>query len=197
MKYTDLGTEFGVWVAKDGRQEMTVFRGKVQAEEDGGRGERLSLPSPPAVPGDGRGVGGEGISPSPPLILSAREAVRIAKEGAAMERVKSQEGRFVRAIPAPGPFALHGTGQGLDRGAADPHWELTSISTNPAFQPQPAVVADPLPIYLRAGPGNTGYPGGAQWISQSKRLDPMPDACRCTYRTRFDLAGFDAATAAD
>jgi hypothetical protein len=33
MKYTDLGTEFGVLVAESGEQEVHVFRGKVQAEQ--------------------------------------------------------------------------------------------------------------------------------------------------------------------
>ncbi len=35
MKYTDLGTEFGVLVAQNGEQEVHVFRGKVRAEEAG------------------------------------------------------------------------------------------------------------------------------------------------------------------
>ena len=32
MKYTDLGTEFGVLVQESGEQEVDVFRGAVQAE---------------------------------------------------------------------------------------------------------------------------------------------------------------------
>ena len=32
MKVTDLGTEFGVLVAKDGMQEVHVFRGSVQRQ---------------------------------------------------------------------------------------------------------------------------------------------------------------------
>jgi hypothetical protein len=186
MKYTDLGTEFGVWVKKNGTQEMVVFRGSVRAEraDDGEKGRW----------GD-REIEAPTVSPSPHLpispssiVVTASQAVRIAAPGKPMERLKAEENRFVRAMPAPAPFALSSTGLGLERGAADPHWDLTGISSDAGFKPQPAVVADPLPIYLRAGRG------AAQWISSSRILKRMPDACRSTYRTRFDLAGFDVAT---
>jgi hypothetical protein len=128
-------------------------------------------------------------------VLSANEAIHVAAPGAAktddrqVQRIAADDKRFVRAIPSRTAVPLFSTGVGLDHGAVDPHWEITKISTDYKFKPQPAVVADPLPIYVR------GAKATAQWISKSQALQVMPDACRCTYRTRFDLGGFSASTA--
>jgi hypothetical protein len=189
MKYTDLGTEFGVWVAKNGAQEMVVFRGKVAASREEQTGSQ-GLPSPVL----GRGDEGEGNSHLSSLILSANQAIRVAGADKTIERIAGEKRRFIRAMPTSAPFGLCGTGLGLARGAVDPHWELTSISTEPGFKPQAAVVANPLPIYLRPGKGAAQWPA-SQWIGRSQALKRMPDACRCTFRTHFDLAGFDAPTA--
>ena len=97
MKYTDLGTEFGVAVAENGVQEAHVFRGKVQAQrrndaERGrsGEGEAKQSPHP-------------SFSPSPPLVLTAHEAIRVAaqagKAAAPVERMAADERQFVRALP--------------------------------------------------------------------------------------------------
>ncbi len=100
MKYTDLGTEFGVAVADSGAQEAHVFRGKVQAEqgyerekgrggeeETGRKGEREHLKSPA-------------------LVLTAQQAVRVAMSYPAGKPVKPIEfiaanaNEFVRRLPA-------------------------------------------------------------------------------------------------
>jgi hypothetical protein len=191
MKYTDLGTEFGVWVAKDGSQEMVVFRGAVQAEAvrlaewEMGRSGNGEIGK-----SDTRAIS---PSPHPPLspssvVLTAHQAVRIEGSGAKIERIEGHEKRFARVSPV-APFAVSSTGAGLVRGAADPHWEITAISTEPDFQPRPAVVADPLSCYVRCDPA------GGQWLSTSKNLGTLPDGCRMTFRTRFNLAGFVASTA--
>jgi hypothetical protein len=190
MKYTDLGTEFGVMVAQSGEQEVHVFRGKVQAEvvRDEGASEKQGDAESPSSPP-------HQASPPPAVILSANEAIHVAAPSPAngeerqVRRIASDEKRFFRAIPSPTGVPLFGTGVGLKRGAADPHWEITKISTDDKFKPQSAVVTDPLPIYLRGGKDT------AQWISNSQALRVMPDACRCTYCTRFDLKGYDASTA--
>jgi hypothetical protein len=99
MKYTDLGTEFGVVVAESGVQEAHVFRGKVQAERrkdaaKGRKGEGENTKSP-RLP----------FSPSPPLILTAHQAIRVATPGAAGKSIKPIElipantKDFVRALP--------------------------------------------------------------------------------------------------
>jgi hypothetical protein len=194
MKYTDLGTEFGVWVKKDGSQEMLVYRGSVQAEKavaPAGGGSGTGDESPKSRD---RAPDSAGLASAAPIVLTANQAIRVAAPDKPAERIESEPGvlgggQFVRAMPAPVPITICGTGFALDRGAADPHWELVDISSDANFKPQPAVVADPLPIYLRPGSD------GAQWISKSQSLRVMPDACRCTYRTHFDLTGFDASTA--
>jgi hypothetical protein len=189
MKYTDLGTEFGVFVRKDGSQEMHVFRGKVQAEAEGQAG--VSLPE--------HGANLEASAPVAPLILFAHQAIRVAAAGSGkperpFEQFSANEKRFSRMPIELVPFALFGTGIGmggtkLKKGESDPHWEIVNISTAPTFSPQPAVVAETLPFYLNVDQA------AAQWISVSRALKAMPGGCRWTYRTHFDLTGFDASTA--
>ncbi len=62
---TDLGTEFGVEVSKEGNTISYVFRGSVKVQTVGD-----DLPSPA-----GRGVGGEGS-----LVLQANESARVEKD---------------------------------------------------------------------------------------------------------------------
>jgi hypothetical protein len=202
MKYTDLGTAFGVCVAKDGTQEMHVFRGKVQAEQadetdngerEMGKKEERESPdsssdsSSPLLPRPAQ----QAPPPTTPLILTANEAVRVAGAGKPIERVAYNEERFVRTTFTPSPFPIFGTGVNLDRGAADPHWEITEISTISSFKPQPAVVAVPNIGYA---PDNRNI---AQWISSREAIGDldMPVGCRWTLRTHFDLTGFDPSTA--
>ena len=113
MKYTDLGTEFGVAVAENGVQEVHVFRGKVQAERaieaakgrkgDGEKGRKgdqnnRSLPFAPLP-----------VSPSPPRSspprLTAHQAIRVAtpdavgKAAEPIELMAANAKQFVRALP--------------------------------------------------------------------------------------------------
>jgi hypothetical protein len=174
MKYTDLGTEFGVFVAKDGTQEMHVFRGIVKAEET------AVLPSPVLE----RGNGGS------PLIVTARQAIRVLGLGKPIERIAGDERRFVRALPGPEPFPLFSTGAGLDRSKPDPHWQIVAISGDPQFQPRPAVV-------IAKHPGSYAWDARdeGQWISLDAGQSTQPNGCLWTLRTTFDLSGFDPDTA--
>ncbi len=140
MKYTDLGTEFGLKVAENAEQEVHVFRGEVRAEQGTvaareGRQDTKEPQSPPAA-----------ITGFSPLVLSAHEAIRVAAPDAlgrpakTIERIAADEKLFVRIVRE--PFTLFSTGAGLDRGSQDPHWTITTISTDPAFTPQPAFVVD-------------------------------------------------------
>ena len=209
MKYTDLGTEFGVLVATDGMQEVHVFRGKVQAEEAevvSGQwpvdSEKNTLPSPSAVPSGGRGAGGEGPSAShsplttshfSPLILTANQAIRITapdnfgRRSRPIERIAADETQFVRAMPAPKPepFALFNTGVAVDHEVDDLHWQITAVSTDPKFQPRPAVVIH----------DQSKSVDGSRPISLNKPAQTMPGGCQLTFRTQFDLSDFDSATA--
>jgi hypothetical protein len=107
MIYTDLGTEFGVSVAQNGEQEMHVFRGKVQAElasaRQSGRGGEGETSHSPA----------HRVSPSPSLVLSAHEAIRVAAANAAggpakpIEHIAADEKQFVRNDRLAQVAALH------------------------------------------------------------------------------------------
>ena len=200
MKYTDLGTEFGVLVAESGVQEMHVFRGQVQAEQ--GREPGAGSRAQGAESKQQSAVGARSMlhAPRSSLIVSAHEAIRVAaldpsgKPGKPIEHIAADEKRFVRVILEPIP--LFGTGVGLDRGANDLHWEITKISTDPPFyrqnqlaKPQPAVVVVPESNYARDNRDK------AQWISNSEPKHNLPIGCRWTLRTHFDLTGFDVSSA--
>jgi hypothetical protein len=200
MKYTDLGTEFGVAVAANGEQEVHVFRGNVRAEEvtdeSSGTGDAEPAPAPQGV----QSVTGSDDShpPSPsshkaPAVLSANQGLHVAapdpsgNRAKQVERIAANEKQFVRSLR--GPFPLFSTGVDLDRGADDPHWEIIAISTDPKFTPRHAVAAVPAKSYLPDARDK------AQWIADAKTPSTMQKGCRWTLRTRFDLSGFDPATA--
>jgi hypothetical protein len=125
-----------------------------------------------------------------PLVLTANQALRLAP-GKPIEQIAANDRRFVRNMPRPEVFPLFSTGAGLDRGAADPHWELTKISTDPKFQRRPATVVLPLVGYARDSRDT------AQWISSAKAIYQMhmPVGCLWTFITHFDLTGFQPSTA--
>ena len=184
MKYTDLGTEFGVLVATDGVQEVHVFRGKVAAEQapmrDEGSGMRnTKLPSP-----SGRGAGGEGPQP---LILTANQAIRVASSGKPVERFAADERRFVRVMPQPKtlPVPIFNTGQGLVPGQPDPHWQIIAVPGDAKLQPRPATVA-PATVH-RAWDKFTSPQ--SKWISVT--ADTVAPPGMFQYRTQFDLGGID------
>ena len=178
MKYTDLGTEFGVMVDADGEQEMHVFRGRVEAEQAQSR------------------------EPTRSLFLTAHEAIRVdaaAAPGEAsrpIERMAADDRQFVREMPRE-RFPLAGTGVGLDGGAADPNWEITAISTDPPLYRENKL-GKPQQVVVLAKP-NQGFVQGqrdkAQWISNSGTGDNMPGGCRWTLRTHFDLTGLEPSSA--
>jgi hypothetical protein len=204
MRYTDLGTEFGVFVGRDGVQEMHVFRGRVTADEfraGEGEGEFDGAKGPDQVMSSRDSSGPLPQSPSHAenqqpaalagrhITLTASQAIRVGGPEKPFERIAADEKGFVRAMPPLEPFVLFSTGVGLDRGAADSHWEIVALSTEPAFKPRPAVVADPEPDYCADARDK------AQWVSLSKSLPDLPGRCKMTFRTKFDLTGYDPATA--
>jgi len=88
MKFTDLGTEFGVHVAANGEQEVHVLRGKVEAEESVERGawsvEREKNSNPQSLP-----------SSRPTILLTAGQALRIPSLGKPVERITADATQFV------------------------------------------------------------------------------------------------------
>ncbi len=83
------------------------------------------------------------ISRPSSFVLAAHEAIRVAAPDKPIERIAVDEKRFVRALRD--PFSLFSTGQGLDRRKPDPHWQIIAISSDPNFQPRPAVVITKVP----------------------------------------------------
>jgi hypothetical protein len=193
MKYTDLGTEFGVSVAKDGTQDMAVFRGKVLAEQSPEQQspEQKLQPGPAGRERESRhSRSGWPTRRSEPLILTASQAIRVVTSERSIERVAINEKQFVRALPAPELFPLFGTGAGLARGAADPHWQIIAVSVDPDFKPQPAIVVlQPDQAYVSESRDK------GQWVALDAEAKDYPDECRWTYRTKFDLTGFDVNSA--
>jgi hypothetical protein len=110
MKYTDLGTEFGVSVSANGEQEMQVFRGMVQAEEmtdeSSGTGNAEPASGPPQ--GVQSVTGSDGSHPpspsshKPPAVLSANQGLHVAapdpsgKRPKQVERIAANDKQFVR-----------------------------------------------------------------------------------------------------
>ena len=89
MKFTDLGTEFGVLVKQDGMQEVHVFRGKVQADRDA-----------------------DAERPVSPLVLTVNQAIRITGPNKPFERIdvahrRSAVAAVVRASRPESPPRSH------------------------------------------------------------------------------------------
>ncbi len=105
MKYSDLGTEFGLLVSATGQQEVHVFRGRVRAEQ----GAESKEPQPESRPSpSAKGAAGERSSGTPlptprsrPMVLAALEGLRVAAPNAAgeparpTERIAADEKLFV------------------------------------------------------------------------------------------------------
>jgi hypothetical protein len=93
MKYTDLGTEFGISVAKDGTQKMVVFRGTVRAEQ------ASEIPDFKSQISDGAPLSPSPHHPITPssMTLSAHQAIRIASPGKPIEHIAADEAQFVRS----------------------------------------------------------------------------------------------------
>jgi hypothetical protein len=184
MKYTDLGTEFGVLVTKDGMQEVHVFRGKVQADISGqwsvagGQREQKEPKGPePATPKPHA----SSLKPAA-LILVANEALRITAPDKPIERIAADQQRFIRRVDDWNHFPLFSTGTDVDANGADKHWRVVAISTQPQFVASPATVV----------PRQADIPFVAVCLAGNPS---MPAGCLMTFRTEFDLSGFDPATA--
>jgi hypothetical protein len=134
------------------------------------------------------------------VLLTANQAIRVAapdapgKPAKPIERIAADEKRFYRAMPGPVPFPLFSTGVGLDRGALDPNWEVAAISSDPAWKPTHAAV-------VPWDTGNAPYYApdsreAGQWVCSLPEDPKLPPLCRMTFRTQFDLSGFEPTTAA-
>jgi len=87
------------------------------------------------------------------------------------------------------PLPLYSTGADLAEGDDDPHWQIVASLTDPSFVSQPAIVASPAPNYMPNDPRE------AQWVSLTENRSDVEANARFTFRTTFDLNGFDPRSA--
>jgi len=175
---TDLGTEFGVEVSKDGAMQSVVYQGKV----------------------DLRIIGYHGKSTSQAVSLGENESARVTFDksmGVVVVRnnVANPSNTFVRELPRRVPIELFNTGVGLKEGDIDPHWQIVARSDDPNFKPGPAIVVR-LGHRLPYVPNDPSHP---QWISNVGDLflpeAALPGNVTYTFRTTFDMDGMRPNTA--
>ena len=159
---TDLGTEFGVEVAKDGSNRVHVFQGKVELEWNGGTTAK-SHHTLRLTEGESAEVGNGGSL------------------GSVSHRIAAGQTDFVRALPKRTPIHAFSTGRDLHLGQADPHWQVIAVAGNPGFKPSPAELTMGEPNWKQNDSARS------QWISLGREC---PEGVVCTFRTSFDLTGF-------
>jgi hypothetical protein len=171
---TDLGTEFGVEVDRQGRTESHVFQGTVELRvpQPGGNKDRI-------------------------LVMHQRESFRVEPDTSvspSVQRITPKPDAFVRRLVPPRrmPIRVFSTGVGSREGQIDPHWQLVAVSNEPDFKPRPALVSPARSSSLGWLPNE---PGRSQWISIVGDGSAVPNGSTYTFRTYFDLAGLRLATA--
>jgi hypothetical protein len=154
---TDLGTEFGVEVNKQGITTSHVFRGRVELRFVGGGND------------DGNAIQ-----------LGENESARLEpgqNRAATVIRQVANPAMFSRKIPVRVPIKLFNTGVGLNVGESDLHWQIVAISDTRDFQPCPALVCGGE-WWL------TNDPKQSQWITSKGEAR---NDVKSTFRTTFDL----------
>ncbi len=156
---TDLGTEFGVEVGKEGTTTSHVFRGKVEVRLTDGGGEARAIQL--------------GANESARVEPGADRIVVVGREAAA-------PGAFTRRMPKWVRIELFNTGVGLKEGEPDPHWQLVAVSDALDFQPRPAVVTAAHAYWLANDPTRS------QWLSTANGPPDVPNITY-TFSTTFEL----------
>ncbi len=161
---TDLGTEFGVEVSKNGDTKSHVYQGRVEL--------RISVG---AEKGNGQVIPlGEGESAR--VTIDEAKVVKVIRDKGA-----SLPNSFARSMPKRIPIKLFNTGIGLKEGDPDPHWQIIARSDDPKFKPRPAIVRHPYPSWFR------GESCRWLWISLVGDDSELPNNVTFTFRTTFDL----------
>lgn len=173
MTLVDLGTEFGVLFPLDGVEEVDVLCGRVRAELAPRRWSEVGDKSQAA--------------PASAILLTANQAMRVDEKSRTVARQEVAWEQFA-SIDGREPFPLAGTGVDMDPGQPDPHWWITDVDRQADFTPRPALAV------TNTGNSTAISRHEGQWISL-KNLPIERVGCRMTFRTTFDLTGFDPATA--
>lgn len=150
----DQGTEFAVESDDGGRGEAHVFAGKValmvtqQADHT--------------------------QTAAPLKINLVQGEAACASAGGDIRRKAAEPQCFLSVLPD--EFPIFGSGAKLDPGQSDPHWQIVASSTDPNFQPQPAIV-----VLHRAKT--------TCWVRPTQpngsRCPPTCPVCRLTVSGRF------------
>ena len=167
---TDLGTRFAVSADGDGIVEAHVLEGEVLAEPMRERRPKRSS-----------------------MLLRTGQAIRVDGNRLSFDLIDAQRTKFIddfSKFRPLRPIAIWNTGVGLDVGAEDLHWQVTSGTAEFGPYPRPAIIND----------GDTGSykdnkPEVSQWISVSAKAYPgvKPESTH-TFETTFDLTGYDLDT---
>jgi hypothetical protein len=171
-----------VEVSQNGQTTSHVFRGSVRFQS----------------------VGRNGKSPAEPSVLHVNESARAtfdANRQIKMIRVASADlpKTFCRSMPRRRRIPAFNTGIDAIPEMPDPHWQIVAEELDPrwqvapvqksaGFQPRPAIVFAPTYECY-----NAMHSSDSQWITpaMSKKMAPG----LYTFRTTFDLSGFDPLTA--
>ncbi len=162
---TDLGTEFGVEVDALGATQSHVFRGKVELRAAGGGQDSDAQPIP------------LGENESARVEAGQDRAVRVIR----LSAKEARPGGFTRQMPCRMPIKVFSTGQRVNEGDEDPHWQIIARTDDPHFEPRPAVVTAVGPTCM---PNDVSR---SQWISTANNLPWLPDNVTYTFRTTFEL----------
>jgi len=160
---TDLGTEFGVDVDRQGGTQAHVLRGSVEMSIANAKGDE-----------------------SHKIILTERQAaqVEVGKDNVlVISETMPRLDAFRRQLPRRIRIPVFNTGVNVAEGQPDPHWQIVAVSDNPNFKPQPALVT-------RANSGwldNDSH--RSQWISIVADGSELPNGVTYTFRTTFELMG--------
>ena len=161
---TDLGTEFGVEVDKEGHTASHVFRGAVRLH-------------PIAV-----------ANARQDLVLKENEAARVeivANHAPSVQRTQLDSSLFPHAIANRRvPIHVFNTGAGVNprannRGKIDRRWEILPSNGDPGFEPLSAIVFPRDPRWIENDPGRS------EWISSYPHRFQI--GVTYTFRTTFEL----------
>ena len=169
---TDLGTEFGVEVDRQGSTTSHVFRGSVRVQ-------RLS------ADGAGKDAG---------QVLHENQSARVMigkDRKPTIQPAVLDASVYVRGLGSRVRIPLFNTGVDASEGGRDSHWQIAAISNiRPPIKPRSAWVTSVWMGFWGENDRND-----SQWISTVGNGSDVVDGVTYTFRTAFDLAGFRPETA--
>lgn len=168
MEVVDLGTTFTVSADEEAGSQTSVLSGLVRVHpkvaEESGRSGVLVK--------EGGSFGVDKLGRSGTLQQNVAELLDVAE---------------LRNMVPYKPIQLHNSGEGLAEGDEDPYWQVLADPTSDADRSGYALVCEPDERYL------PNEPSQSQWISKADWRTTPPNS-QYTFRTEFDLDGYDLST---